>query len=110
MNPEDLISVEGIKLGNYHYDIDRYVNKDGEVELYLTRYYEECTDCPLFEEDCQGDNPPFPNDKYPCHNMLPIAPYAEQGYDFMDIEEIDEYSEFTDIEKAALKLIWEDNY
>lgn len=103
----ELFSKSGLKLGNYNYDVDRYENEDGEVEVYLTRYYEECVDCPLFEKNCQGDVPPFPNDKYPCHNMLPIAPYEEQGYDFMEgEEEIDDYAEFTDIERIALKMIW----
>ena len=102
-----LFSNQGLKLGNYHYDVDRYENEEGNVEVYLTRYYEECQGCPLFEGNCQGDVPPFPNDDYPCHNMLPIAPYEEQGYDFVDgYEEINEHSEFTDVEKLALEMIW----
>ena len=34
----ELISADGIKLGNYHYDIDRYENEDG-VFVSLTRWY-----------------------------------------------------------------------
>ena len=101
-----LYSEEGLKLGNYHYDIDRYENDEGKIELYLTRYYEECEGCPLFEGNCQGDVPPFPNDKYPCHNMKPIFPYEEQGYEFYDIDEIDEHSEFNADEREALRMIW----
>ena len=102
-----LFSNRGLKLGNYNYDVDRYENEEGNVEVYLTRYYEECQGCPLFEGNCQGDVPPFPNDDYPCHNMLPIAPYEEQGYDFVEgYEEINEHSEFTDVERVALEMIW----
>lgn len=101
-----LFSNQGLKLGNYHYDVDRCEKADGTLEVYLTRYYEECTGCPLFETNCQGDVPPFPNDDYPCHNMLPILPYEEQGYEFYDMEEINEHDEFTDIERMALEMIW----
>ena len=101
-----LFSKEGLKLGNYHYDVDRFVNCEGKVEVYLTRYYEECDGCPLFEGNCQGDVPPFPNDKYPCHNMKPIMPYEEQGYEFYDVSEIAEHSEFTEIERMAIELIF----
>lgn len=102
-----LFSKKGLKLGNYNYDVDRYEKENGDVEVYLTRYYEECQGCPLFEGSCQGDVPPFPNDKYPCHNMLPILPYEEQGYDFCEgMEEINDYQEFTEIERMALEMIW----
>jgi hypothetical protein len=102
-----LFSTEGLKLGNYHYDVDRHETKEGNVEVYLTRYFEECQGCPLFEGSCQGDDPPFPNVDYPCHNMLPIVPYEEQGYSFMEgYEEISDYKEFTDIERIALEMIW----
>ena len=105
----ELFSRKGLKLGNYHYDVDRYEKEDGTVEVYLTRYYEECDGCPLFEGNCQGDVPPFPNDKYPCHKMLPIAPYEEQGYDFVEgSAEIDEHSEFTEVERMALRMIWDE--
>ena len=80
--------------------------ENGDVEVYLTRYYEECENCPLFEKECQGDVPPFPNDKYPCHNMKPIFPYEEQGYEFYDINDIEEHSELTDLDKEAIRMIW----
>ena len=104
-----LFSKEGLKLGNYHYDVDRYEKDENNVEVYLTRYYEECTNCPLFEGNCQGDVPPFPNDKYPCSKMLPIAPYEEQGYEFYDVSEIQEHSEFTEIERLAIEILFEKN-
>ena len=105
-----LFSKEGIKLGNYHYDVDRYENEEGDIEVYLTRYYEECEGCPLFEKECDGESQPIFDknyNNYPCSKMLPIAPYEEQGYEFLDgFEEIDDYSEFTEIEREALKMIW----
>jgi hypothetical protein len=101
-----LFSNEGLLLGNYHYDVDRYEKENGDVEVYLTRYYEECENCPLFEGSCQGDVPPFPNDKYPCHDMKPIVPYEEQGYEFYDINDIEEHSELTDLDKEAIRMIW----
>ena len=103
---EPIISENGIKLGNYHYDIDSFENEDGNIEVYLTRYYEECEGCPLFETSCQGDRPPFNHDKYPCHNMKPIAPYEEQGYEFYSVDDIDEYREFTPAERKALKSLF----
>jgi hypothetical protein len=101
-----LFSDKGLLLGNYHYDVDRYEKENGDIEVYLTRYYEECENCPLFEKECQGDVPPLPNDKYACHNMKPIFPYEEQGYEFYDMDEINEHTEFTDIERIALEMIW----
>ena len=109
MKAIELFSNEGLKLGNYHYDVDRYENEDGEVEVYLTRYYEECSGCPLFEKECDGESQPiFDNnyENYPCSKMLPILPYEEQGYEFYDIDEIDEHSELTDIDKEAIRMIW----
>ena len=102
---EGIISEQGILLGNYHYDIDVYEH-DGNTEVYLTRFYEECEGCPLFEKDCQGDRPPFNHKKYPCYKMKPIAPYEEQGYEFYYVSEIDEHSEFTDEERKALKSLF----
>ena len=105
-----LFSTEGLKLGNYHYDIDRHETEDGNVEVYLTRYFEECQGCPLFEKECDGESQPIFDENYqnyPCSKMLPIAPYNESGYDFMEgIEEINDYKEFTDIERIALEMIW----
>ena len=105
-----LFSKSGLKLGNYHYDVDRHETEEGNVEVYLTRYFEECADCPLFDKTCDGESLPiFDKDyeKYPCSKMLPIAPYNESGYDFVEgYEEINDYTEFTDIERIALEMIW----
>ena len=105
-----LFSNEGLKLGNYHYDIDRYVNEEGKVEVYLTRYYEECADCPLFEKECDGESQPIFDknyQKYPCSKMLPIFPYNESGYEFTEgYEELNDCTEFTEVERMALEMIW----
>ena len=105
-----LFSTEGLKLGNYHYDVDRHETEDGNVEVYLTRYYEECQGCPLFDKECDGESLPIFDENYqnyPCSKMLPIAPYNESGYDFTEgYEEIGDYTEFTDIERIALEMIW----
>jgi hypothetical protein len=104
-----LFSKEGLKLGNYHYDVDKYENDEGNIEVYLTRYYEECEGCPLFEKECDGEHQPILSanyQQYPCSKMLPIEPYS-QTYDFMEgFQEISEYSEFTEIERMALEMIW----
>jgi hypothetical protein len=102
----NLISEEGLKLGNYHYDIDRFVNAENKVEVYLTRFFEECAGCPLFDKECTGENPP-PNFKdYPCANMKPVLPYAD-NYDFYSIEEVEETIELTEVDKLAIRLIFE---
>lgn len=109
MDAIELFSKKGLKLGNYHYDVDRYENENGEVEVYLTRYYEECSECPLFDNGCDGESQPiFSEDyeKYPCSKMLPIEPYS-QSYDFVDgFQQIAEYHEFTELERMALEMIW----
>ena len=90
----NLISEEGLKLGNYHYDIDRFVNAENKVEVYLTRFFKECEICPLFDKTCNGKNPPDNFKNYPCATMKLIFPYAE-NYDFYSIEEVDEAQELT---------------
>lgn len=105
-----LFSKKGLKLGNYHYDVGRYENEDGSVDVCLTRFYEECEGCPLFVNGCDSEIPPIFDKNYknyPCSKMLPITPYAELGYDFTEgFQEISEYSEFTEIERIALEMIW----
>jgi hypothetical protein len=106
-----LFSNKGLKLGNYNYDVDRHVNQEGKVEVYLTRYFEECQGCPLFDKECDGESLPIFDENYqnyPCSKMLPISPYNESGYDFMEgIEEVNDYTEFTAVERMALEMIWE---
>ena len=100
-----LIQKEGLKLGNYHYAVERCENENG-VELYLTRWYEECNGCPLYEDGCDMENPPNIN-IYPCATMLPIGDYSS-SYEFYDVEELEDYNEFTNLEIIALKMIFED--
>ena len=101
----ELISADGIKLGNYHYNIDRYENDEG-VFVSLTRWYEECKDCPLYEEgDCDMENPPNLY-IYPCSNMLPVVPYSNI-YDFESDFSFEDYPEFNEAEQYAIKLIFE---
>jgi len=105
-----LFSNEGLKLGNYHYDVDRHEKENGDVEVYLTRYFEECQGCPLFDKECDGESLPIFDENYknyPCSKMLPIAPYNESGYDFTEgYEEVNDCTEFTDVERIALEMIW----
>ena len=102
---KELISLKGIKLGNYHYYIDRYENDKG-VLVSLTRWYEECKDCPLYvNRECDMENPPNLY-IYPCANMLPVVPYSNT-YDFENELDIEEYPEFNEVEQCAIKLIFE---
>ena len=98
----ELIDADGVKLGNYHYHIEL----DNEF-VYLTRYYEECANCPYFDEECGGDN----GDAYAdcrCKNMLPIMPYANNyDIDMTDDEWEEINSELNDKEKSFIKLIYE---
>lgn len=105
-----LFSNKGLLLGNYHYDVDRHEKENGDVEVYLTRYFEECSGCPLFDKECDGESQPIFDENYqnyPCSKMLPIVPYNESGYDFTEgYEEVNDCTEFTDVERIALEMIW----
>lgn len=98
-----LFTIDGLYLGNYHYDVDR-AEVDGKVEVYLTRFNEECADCPYYE-DCMGEKP-WHFDNPQCEDMKPVAPY-QGSYDFMTKDDIYDYSEFTQVERIAIELIWE---
>lgn len=97
----NLITADGLKLGNYHYhfEIDNTV-------LSLTRYYEECANCPYFDEECGGDNGSAYADCR-CKNMLPIEPYFNTyDIDVADEEWEEVNSELTEKERAIIKLIY----
>jgi hypothetical protein len=101
-----LISDEGIKLGNYNYDIDIYKDPDNwDWTVSLTRWNSECKGCPLYENGCNGDVPPPNAEKYPCANMEPVYPYDEY-YEFSNRVEISSCKELTVMDKYALLLIW----
>lgn len=98
-----LFTMDGLCLGNYHYDVDRS-EIDGKVEVYLTRWNEECEDCPHYE-DCMGEKP-WHFDNPQCEDRNPVFPYQD-SYDFITEDDIYDYSEFNQIERIALKLVWE---
>ena len=100
-----LFTNKGLKLGNYHYDVERYENDNGVV-VSLTRYFEECSGCPLFDEKCYGENPPLNNSKYPCSKMLPVLPYSD-NYEFEEEFISEDNPEFNEIEQCALQMIFD---
>lgn len=99
-----LFSHEGLLLGNYHYDVDRSENFEGKVEVYLTRWNEECAGCPHYDE-CGGDNAHHYSDPQ-CEYAMPVDPYSN-SYEFDSVTDLVEFDEFTPIERIALELIWE---
>ena len=100
-----LFGKDGLKLGNYHYDVERYESENRTV-VSLTRYFEECAGCPLFDEKCYGENPPLNNKNYPCYNMLPVLPYGD-NYEFEQDFDFEDYPEFNEIEQCALQMIFD---
>lgn len=99
----------GLKLGNYHYDVDCYSPEDSDdVEIYLTRYEEECQGCKFYDEGCFGENP---QDDCPASKMLPVEPYSNT-YDLVyhKSTRVLEHSygemvdELSDIERLAVVL------
>lgn len=99
-----LFSTFGLKLGNYHYKVERNETSYG-IEVCLKRCKEECKFCPLLDMTCDGYNPPAYINLYPCSKMLQVYPY-DDNYSFMSENEIDNYNEFSSIEKLALSMIW----
>lgn len=104
-----LYSENGLKLGNYNYNVERYVcNFTGETTISLTRWFEECKDCPLYDNECDGENAPANFQNYPCSKMLPVIPFCD-NYEFTqeEFEEEDEYTEFNAVERMAIQMLFE---
>lgn len=100
-------SREGLLLGNYHYHVDAVPYSDGERSyIYLTRYNEECSGCPMWYECCGDD----PTDDCQANNMKEVEPYSNT-YDLVYyktlnvLEDLDCIAtELTDIDKLAILL------
>lgn len=99
--------LDSIKLGNYDYNIG---GCDKAGYLSLTRYYGECINCPYHEDNggnCDIDSERFKHEDSPCCTEFDkkLGNYSET-YD-INIEDIDDVEEFTDIEKWLLKFVYD---
>lgn len=101
------ITEEGLLLGNYHYDCEFYPHYEHPniICIALTRYNEECKDCPMWD-DCYAIDPPY---NCQADSMLPVSPYFDT-YDLRYEPETgelydcggDDISEFSFIDKLAI--------
>ena len=98
---------EGLLLGNYHYAFEFYPHHEHPniTCISLTRYNEECKDCPMWDE-CYAIDPPY---NCQADSMLPVSPYFDT-YDLRYEPETgelydcsgDDISEFSFIDKLAI--------
>lgn len=97
--------LDSIKLGKYDYCIEG-LSKDGTLSL--TRYYGECVNCPYHDGNggkCDIDSERFRHDDAPCMTEFDLGNYSET-YDFTE-DEIDDFDEFTEVEKQLIKFLFD---
>lgn len=103
------ITEEGLLLGNYHYDCEFYPHHEHPniICIALTRYNEECKDCPMWDTCSAIDIP----DKCQADSMLAVEPYRDT-YDLRYEPEtgelydcdLDDVQELTFIDRLAIML------